>query len=464
MSTNPQPARKVQPAVPFSLAARPMAVPFSQEAEEATVGACLRDGELYANIAAFLGADDFFLLRHEYLWEAMQSVFERGEPVDYLTVLRELEVQGRLSDVGGPAYLTQLLGRTPVTEHAEVYGRIVERAAIRRRLVAASDDIRSLALDETVALEKVKDGALETVYRAMARPPDRHADTLGALVTKYWDEIEQLVGSEKPFGIPTGLKALDDVLGGFARGELTVLAAPPGAGKTSLLVTVAWNAAKLGARVALFSAEMTSDQIVRRLVSLETGIPTGILKTGPLTQGMFSRFVEASARISNLPLRVIDEFRSPTPLQLQRRLRGLVKDMGVDLVIVDGLYRMKTQRPLKDADRKTELLYVMEDMDSLAKQFNLPVFMTHQFNRDAGKGNNKRPTLSNLKDSSAVEEIAQVVLGMYRESYYTRGPVDTTEVIVLKNRDGDYGTAKLAFHKAYGRYDDLPGALKWAAR
>ena len=459
--TNPtfQPNPSSKPIIPFRgqiiLTGQ---VPYSQEAEEAVIGAVLISPDAFYNVAEFLDADDFYILRHAYIWDALIALEARSETIDYLTVQVELENRARLAEIGGPAYLTQLINSVPTSYHAEVYGRLVERAAIRRRFLLAADEIKSAALDLELTIEQVTNEAEQRVFNVS----DRHKqslnsndDTLHAVLERYWTHVETLVDAERGLGIPSGLNTVDELLGGFRRKEIAVLAGPPGLGKTSFLTTVAINAARLGARVVFFSAEMTADDISGRFISGETGIPSQLLKTGPLTRHMFERFIEASARLAELPIDLIDEFRSPTPLQLQRRLRRLARTRPIDLVICDGLYRMTSQRKGKDEQRNMDLKYVMEDLDTLVRQFNVPLFITHQFNRGTGSGKDKRPKMQDLKDSSAVEEIAQVILGMYRPSYYKQTSLrDDTELIVLKNREGDYGTVKLKYSKSFSKYSD----------
>lgn len=435
--------------------------PHSQEAEEAVLGACITNPDALANIAEFLHGADFYIKRHEYIWDALCALDAERSAIDIVTLTDSLKRAGQLADIGGLPYLLHLINNTPTSMHAEVYGRLVERAAVRRRVLVAADQIKALAWDESLPIEKVKEDAEKHLFLATDADDKQHDSRAKSVIQDYWQELEAKYTGDAPSGIPTGFRDLDAICGGLFRREVTVLAAPPGFGKTTLLLNIAQNALVLNQRVAFFSVEMGRKEAVQRFVSMEMGVPTALLKSGKLTAKQWELFVAVAGRIGSQPLHIIDEFKRLTPLQLQRRLRRLQHEDGVDLVLIDGLWKMYSHRQFDSTMRAREVDSIMEDLVALADQTNLPILITHQFNRESVrkvKGQKSRPKLSQLGDSSGVEKNAHVVWGMYRESYEDNKQFgsDATEVITLKARDGFYGTAVLDYEKAYSRYVDMP--------
>jgi len=434
--------------------------PYSQEAEEAVIGSALVNPDVLVNLLEFLKPEDFYILRNQYVWEALTRMDERRETIDYITVREELKVIGHLDNIGGPGYLLHLINSVPTSQHAEVYGHLVERAAVRRRLIIAADEIKALAYDEQLSLEKVVDDSNRRLFLATEQRPLENNTCAVSIIGEYWSELEAMNTGSLRSGIPTGFRELDAISGGLFRREVTVLAAPPGFGKTSLLLSIAHNALRLDQRVAFFSVEMNRKDAIRRFVSMEMGVPTAVLKAGKVTKEQWELFVAVSGHISTWSLHIIDEFKRLTPLQLQRRLRRLMHEQGIDLVLIDGLWKMYSHRKFESGDRAREVTSIMEDLTALADQINLPILLTHQFNRESVrkvKGKKSRPLLSQLSDSTGIEQNAHVIWGMYRESYLDNPEFgsDDTEIITLKARDGFYGTANLGYQKSHSRYIDL---------
>ncbi|RMG89184.1 MAG: replicative DNA helicase, partial [Chloroflexi bacterium] len=225
--------------------------PYSQEAEQSVIGAVLINPNALNQVAAFLMPEDFFLLRHTYIWEALLRISERNEPLDYRIVAEELQAMGRLHDVGGEHYLVDLISGTPNSVHAEVYGRIVKRAAIRRKLIQATDEIRALAADEARSLDDITAEAEARLFSITEEQFKREFIPLETAISEYFDKVEEQLNTQRALGLPTGFRDLDKLLGGFQKSDLIVFAGRPGMGKTSFMLSVALNAARFGARVAL---------------------------------------------------------------------------------------------------------------------------------------------------------------------------------------------------------------------
>jgi len=431
------------------------AIPFSQEAEEAVIGAVLMNPESFLSVASFLRAEDFYILRNSYVWEAYQRLSSRDETIDYLTTQEELDNQGRLKEIGGPAYLTHLLNSTPTSIHAEVYGRLVERAATRRRLLLAADEIKGLALDEEKPIEEVTGQAESRLFKVTERNLHRDLIPLNEAVSAYYDRIEYLMRNQnEPLGLPTGFKDLDEILAGLQKSDLLIFAGRPGVGKSSFMLSVALNAARIGGRIAIFTMEMGNEQIVQRLVAMDTGIDSQKLRTGRLEPQEWSKFVEATGRLSELHL-FIDDTPAMSPIQMRNKCRRLVHEYGLDLVIVDYLQLMNGGGGYEN-NRVQEVSYISRSLKEMARELNLPVFTAAQLSRAVEQRHDKRPLLSDLRESGSIEQDSDIVMFLYRDVIYnpdTEFP-NAAEIIISKHRNGPTGTIQLHFEKSLTKFSD----------
>ena len=257
-------------------------LPFSEEAEQALLGAIILDPAVFLEIATFIEGEDFFIKRHEYIWSALYRLQDRNDDIDYLTLSNELEGLGRLNEIGGQPYLINLVNNTPSAVHAEIYGRLVQRASLRRKLLKASDEVRRLALDEESPIDKVISDSEAEIFNVSGSQVKREFVSVADALSDYYDEIERLLEGESALGQPTGFRALDGLLGGFQRSDLIVFAGRPGMGKTSWLLTVALNVARR-ARVALFTMEMGVEQMAQRLIAMETGLGIQQLRSAKIS-------------------------------------------------------------------------------------------------------------------------------------------------------------------------------------
>ncbi|HEX2620477.1 MAG TPA: replicative DNA helicase [Phototrophicaceae bacterium] len=437
----------------------PQEAPFSEEAEEAVIGAVLINPDSYLSVASFLKDDDFYFLRHQYIWQALNRLSERDEPVDYLTLSQELRDMDWLETIGGLPYLTRLINNTPTSIHAEFYARIVERTAIRRRLLVAADEIKALAHNEQLDIENVITQAEQRMFNVTDRQLKREFVPLRDAVSDYFDQIEHLMQNPQiTMGTPSGFRDLDEILGGFQRSDLLIFAGRPGMGKTSFMLSTAVNAARLGARVAIFTMEMGADQLVQRMISMETGINSHQLRLGRLSQQEYSRFVEAAGRISRFQI-FIDDTPALNPLQMRTKCRRLQHEYGLDLVMVDYLQLMNSGGTYEN-NRVQEISFISRAMKELARELNVPIFSAAQLSRAVEQRQDKRPLLSDLRESGAIEQDSDIVMFLYRDVVYnetTEFP-NQAEVIVAKHRNGATGTISLYFDNTLTKFMD--GAVR----
>ncbi len=431
--------------------------PHSVEAEEALLGSILIDPSALNDVAAFLQADDFFIVKNGWVWETIQRLHERNEQIDYITVVEELRQQDRLEEVGGPAYITYLINHTPTSIYAEAYGRIVERAAMRRRLLRAASEIAQLAHEESADINEVIDRAEASLFAVTERRLLRELVPMRVAISDYYDRIESLYEKRgEPLGVPTGYTDLDQLLGGFQKSDLVIVAGRPGMGKTSWLLTTALNAARLGrARVAIFSLEMSNEQIVQRLISAETGISTHQLRLGQLNEREWALFVEATGNLSNVQI-FLDDTPALSPLQMRTKCRRLYAEQGLDLIMVDYLQLM-TSGVGRSENRVQEISYISRNLKQLARELNVPVLAAAQLSRAVEQRQDKRPQLSDLRESGSIEQDADIVLFLYRDEVYnehTERP-NQADVIVAKHRNGPTGSVTLYFRKELTQFANL---------
>jgi replicative DNA helicase len=376
-------------------------IPFSPEAEEAVLGAILTNPNAYFSVAAFLKQDDFFLLRHQYIWQAIQRIIERNEDFDYLTVGQELSDLGHLDEIGSIPYLMRLINNTPTSVHAEVYGRLVERAAVRRRLLKAAEEIKAVALDEELAIERVIEEAESRLFNVTESQNQRDLIPMHEALSEYIDRIEFLMENrDQALGLPTGFRAVDTLLGGLQRSDLLIFAGRPGMGKTSFMLSVVLNAARFGSRIAVFTMEMGREQIVQRLISMDTAINMQMLRLGQINNQEQSRLMEAIDRLSRFRV-YIDDTPALTPLQLRTKTRRMARETGIDLIIVDYMQLMNAGG-LYENNRVQEISFISRSLKELARELNVPVMSAAQLSRAVEQRQDKRPQLSDLRESGCL--------------------------------------------------------------
>lgn len=429
--------------------------PYSQEAEEAVIGAVIANPNSFVTITSFLKPDDFFFMRHSYIWQALLRMNERRDTVDYLTLTQELRDLGWLDLIGGPAYLTQLITSAPTSTHAEVYGRLVERAAIRRKLITAADEIKAIANNEEMPIERVTSEAEMRLFNVTDQQIKREFVAMNEAVSDYFERVEYImVHQNESFGVPSGFRDLDELLGGFQRSDLLIFAGRPGMGKTSWLLTTAVNVARIGGRVAIFTMEMGVEQLVQRMISMETGISTQSLRLGRISPQEYSRFVEAAGRISNFQI-FIDDTPALSPAQMRTKCRRLQHEHGIDLIILDYMQLMNSGGVYQN-NRVQEISYISRSVKELARELNVPVISAAQLSRAVEQRQDKRPVLSDLRESGSIEQDADIVMFLYRDGVYNEATEfpNQADIIIAKHRNGPTGVISLYFDKSITKFLD----------
>jgi len=430
--------------------------PQNVEAEQAALGSLLIDREAIIRVASFLRAEDFYRESHARIYQAILDLFERREPADFVTLCNTLEQRGQLESVGGPAYVTSLINAVPTSIHVEHYGRIVELAALRRRLIEAAGQIARLAYEEDRDLEEVIDRSEALLFEVTERRQSKDLVQLRQLLNRYYDRIEYLQQHrDELVGLPTGFIDLDKLLGGLQRSDLLIIAGRPGMGKTSLGLTIAQNAAlKHKAVVAFFTLEMSGEQLVQRMIASETGIDSRRLMVADIHELERERFLKASGDLSET-LIFVDDSPSPTPLEIRSKCRRLAAEYDLDLVVVDYMQLMASG--VRSENRQQEISYISRSLKGLARELRVPVLALSQLSRAVEARQGKRPILSDLRESGSIEQDADVVIFIYREEEYN--PLTDrrhiADVIVAKHRNGPTGQVALRFAREQTRFTDL---------
>jgi replicative DNA helicase len=433
----------------------PTAVPHSREAEEAVVGAVFINPEVYYDVAQFLAADDFYIHRHKWIWETFTSLHEQRIPIDLLTVSDELDRRGQLGEIGGPAYLTSLVNQVPSSLNAESYGRIVEGYSVRRKMINAANQIASIAYNERTSVDDVMDEAEKAVFNVSERRLKHDLEPISSVLSEYYDRIDDL--AKRPddiHGVPTGFIDLDKMLTGLQPSDLLIIAARPGQGKTGLLLSIAKNAGLTHKKhVAIFSLEMSNEQVVQRLIAQETGIDSQRLRTGRLHEHEWPLFTHAIEVFGDTHI-YLDDTPAITPLQLRTKCRRLHMEFGIDLVIIDYLQLMGGDT--RNDNRVQEVSYISRNLKILARELNVPVVAAAQLSRAVEQRSDKRPVLSDLRESGSLEQDADIVMFIYRPDQYEKETVkqNVAEIIIAKHRNGPVGSVELVFRNELAKFEN----------
>ncbi len=343
------------------------AQPHNREAEEAVLGAVLINPESYYEVAQILQPDDFYIVRNRWIWDACVRLNEQRMPIDYVTLSAELEQHNQLIEIGGQAYLTQLLSQTPSSLHAESYAALVRDNSIRRNMLTSANTMAKLAFDRSQPIENVLDSAEQSVFSISERRAKKDLQSITTVMSEVYDRIDILSQrGEDIMGVPTGLFDLDKILGGLQKSDLLIIAGRPGTGKTGFLLSVAKNAALTHKKhVAVFSLEMSNEQLAQRLIAQETNIDTQRLRTGKLQENEWAKFTHAIEIFSDTVI-FLDDTPAITPLQLRTKCRRLHLEYNLDLIIVDYLQLMGGDS--RTDNRVQEVSYISRNLKVLSQR------------------------------------------------------------------------------------------------
>lgn len=431
--------------------------PHSVEAEEAVLGSLLIDPDALFEVSGFLRADAFYRAQNRWIYEAILALHERRVPLDVVTLIEELRRREQLDEIGGEPTVISLLNAVPTSINAEAYGKMVEAAAIRRSLILAAGAIAKLAYNEAEAIDVVLDRSEHTLFSISEKRTNRDLKPVKEIAGDYLERIELLRERGDEFiGIPTGFTDLDRMLSGLNKSDLVIIAARPGMGKTALQNAVALNAARrYDKRVAMFNLEMSGEQLVQRMIASETRIDSQRLRRGDLADHEWAIFLEALGRLSESRI-FIDDTPSITPMQLRTKCRRLHAEHGLDLVMIDYLQLMQAEHPT--SNRVQEVSEISRELKGLARELDVPVVAAAQLSRAVEQRQNKRPMLSDLRDSGSIEQDADVVMFIYRDDYYnpeTSERPNIAEVNVAKHRNGPTGAIDLFWHGKLATFRNL---------
>ena len=438
---------------------RGLPMPNSTEAEVSVLGAMLQDSTAVLRAAEQIKPEDFYLAEHQEIYSAMMALNQNRSPVDLVTVHAELSRRGSLEGVGGDAYLLRLMSQVPTTANVRAYMDIVLEKSTLRKLIQACQHISRDCYTQQKPVQETLSGAEKAIFDiAMNRNDGEALKPLGEVLVNTYEEIEELAKLKGQIaGVPTGFTDLDNMLTGLHAGELIILGARPSMGKTSLAMNIAGNACfKKGKAVAVFTLEMPREQIAMRLLCSDARVDMQKVRKGILSDDDWMKLAESLAPMATAPM-YIDDTAGLTPSQLRSRCRRLMMDARLDLVVLDYLGLMRTDGKVES--RQLEVSEISRQLKAIALELKIPVIACAQLSRANKDRLEKRPVLSDLRDSGSIEQDADVVMFLHREEYYDPNTDDKNiaEVIVAKQRNGPLGTVKLAWLGKYTRFANLHG-------
>lgn len=438
--------------------------PQSIEAEQAVLGSVFLDPEVFPAVNEYIEPQDFYKRAHQLIFESMRQLNEDQEGIDVITVQDSLLSQGMLDNVGGADYLFELATNTPTAAHAEYYAQIVEQKSILRKLIHASNEISRESYEEQSDVMDILDHAERSILDVSQSRNRSGFVHIGKVLNQSLDTIEELSKNKKSItGLATGYPDLDRMTAGLHEDELIIIAARPGVGKTAFALNIAQNVAtKQGAVVALFSLEMGAESLVNRMLCAEGSIDAGRLRTGQLLEQEWSDLIVAMGALGSSEI-YIDDTPGNRMAEIRAKSRRLYQDKGrLDLIVIDYLQLIEGSR--RSENRQQEVSEISRQLKKLAKELSCPVVALSQLSRSVEQRQDKRPVLSDIRESGSIEQDADIVAFLYREDYYERedgeegedqAENNIIEVIIEKNRAGARGTVKLIFTKEFNKFSSV---------
>lgn len=431
--------------------------PNSQEAERSVLGAMMQDSQAVAMAAEMLAKEDFYTPAHQEIFDAMKALNSLGTPVDLVTVDAELSRRGTLEGVGGTAYLMDLASYVPTTANVKAYISLVAEKATLRKLILAAQEISTECYTQQNPLQETLNHAEKAIFDiVMRRATGESLVHVKDVLTLTYEKIEELAKLKgRIAGVPTGFIDLDNLTTGMHPGELILIGARPSMGKTSFAMNICQHAAlKAGKATAVFSLEMPREQIAMRMLCSEARVDMQKVRSGTLSDGDWMKLARVLGPMANAPL-YIDDTSGITPSQLRSRCRRLMMDKGLDLIMIDYLQLMASDG--RSENRQLEVSEISRQLKSIALELKVPLIACAQLSRAATTRTDKRPMLSDLRDSGSIEQDADVVMFIHREAYYDPACEEKNvgEIIMSKQRNGPLGTVKLAWLAEYTTYANL---------
>ncbi|MEG1555623.1 MAG: replicative DNA helicase [Bacteroidales bacterium] len=448
--------------------------PQATEFEEAVLGALMIDNYAVSSIIDFLNSQMFYREAHQYIYKAIQNLFIKSEPIDLLTVTNQLRKENQLEFIGGPSYLASLTNRVASAANIEYHARIVMEKFVLRELISNCNSIIKDAYDDSKDVLQLLDKAETDLFSIIQNNFKRDSKELKDVVKKALDDLMTLrENADNMHGVPTGIRAIDEKTGGWQKSDLVILAARPGMGKTSFVLSIARNAAlEHNMPVAFFSLEMSASQLVHRLFAIESGISAERIAKGKLDENEWIRLMEKISILTSSNL-IIDDTPALSVFDLRAKCRRLKHQHDIQLIIVDYLQLMQGSG---DADkgkgnREQEISFISRSLKALAKDLNVPVIALSQLSREVEKrAGTKRPQLSDLRESGSIEQDADMVLFIYRPEYYNLESFEDdspsqglAELMIQKNRHGATENIRVRFQSQFTKFCDVEEGYAFAS-
>lgn len=443
--------------------------PQSLEAEQAVLGAILLDSDVFISVLEYVSADDFYSRANQLIFEAMEELNRDDEAIDALTVQQKLNNMHMLENVGGYEYIFQLANDTPTAANAEYYARIVEEKSLLRKLIQASNKIARESFEQEESVSVILDEAEKSILNVAENRNRNGFIHIRDVVFESMQNLDDLSkNGQDVTGIPTGYPDLDAMTAGLQPEELIILAARPAVGKTAFALNIAQNVAtKQDGVVAVFSLEMGAGSLVNRMICAEGSINAGHLRTGQLTEDEWSDLIVASGALSEADI-YIDDTPGIRVTEIRSKSRRLLKERGrLDLIVIDYLQLIEGSGK-RNENRQQEVSDISRQLKKIAKELHVPVIALSQLSRGVEQRQDKRPVLSDIRESGSIEQDADIVAFLYRDDYYERGEGEDddgggeprledniVEVIIEKNRSGARGTVKLIFTKEFNKFSSV---------
>ena len=432
--------------------------PHNIEAEQAVIGAIFLEPEAFSTASEILSAHDFYRAGHQRIFQTMLNLADKGEPIDLVTVTTQLQNAKTLEEAGGVSYLSEVAGSVPTAANIGYYSRVVEEKSLLRRLIRTATDIVSNAFESEDEVEDALNEAEKEILEVSNRRNSGAFKAVKDVLIGVYDNIEQMHHNQGDItGIPSGFRDLDRLTSGFQRNDLIIVAARPSVGKTAFALNIAQNVAvNTDENVAIFSLEMGADQLVSRMLCAEGNIDAQRLRTGKLEGDDWGKLTMAMGSLSNSGI-FIDDSAGIRVSEIRSKCRRLKQEHGLGMIVIDYLQLISGSSARMSENRQQEVSEISRSLKALARELNIPVIALSQLSRGVESRQDKRPMMSDLRESGSIEQDADIVGFLYRDDYYDQETEkqNIIEIIISKQRNGPVGTVELAFVKEYNKFVDL---------